>query len=32
MTDEKVRELLPVVFAAATLGLMLWWIAHWLWG
>jgi hypothetical protein len=33
MTDPKTRlagELFPVVFAAATLGLMLVWIARWL--
>jgi hypothetical protein len=30
MADEKIRELLPVVFAVATLGLMLWWAASWL--
>jgi hypothetical protein len=32
MADEKLRDLLPVVFAAATLALMLWWIARWLFG
>jgi hypothetical protein len=32
MTDRKIREMLPAVFAAATLGLMLVWIARWLIG
>jgi hypothetical protein len=33
MADRKIAragEVLPVMAAAATLGLMLWWIARWL--
>jgi hypothetical protein len=33
MADRKIRwagEVFPVAFAAATLGLMLWWVARWL--
>jgi hypothetical protein len=30
MAGEKIRELLPVMFAAAIVALMLWWVARWL--